>query len=242
MENNKYNFDYSDFDPEKDRSVKNDKASMSHKRILGYSKASDSMKEHYTTEEGKAHLEKRINAAVEGSANWRANNREKMLEYCKMGAEAADLSNKAKEWRQQNPERFEEIRKMATQAWIDSGYLGSDKHLKDCAKGGKNSSIVNLEKGNIGADSAMSRYKMARNRKKWAEALLNFKDKEFSSKDAKQYVTNKQFWNILSRSNLIYDTGKRGGYNNVVRYYALNMEEINNALNASTNKDDYFGK
>ena len=184
---------------------------------------------------------KRIEKAIEASAKWREENPEEHKIIARMGYDAAKekLHECQKKWREENPERFMEIQKMATDAFVNSEYFHSEEHFLSMSKGGVASSVVNLAKGNVGEDSTMSRYKIAKNRKKWALALMNIDKSEFSSKEAKQYVTTKQFHNILNRSNLIYDTGNRGGYHNQTRYYALNLDAINIALLVPDDFDCY---
>jgi hypothetical protein len=183
----------------------------------------------------------RINKATKASAIWKEENPEEHRIIARMGYDAAKekIHEGQKEWREENPERFIEIQKMANDAFLNSEYFHSEAHILSLSKAGVASSVVNLEKGNIGKDSAMSRYKMAKNRKKWALALMNIDKSEFSSKEAKQYVTVKQFHNILNRSNLIYDTGNRGGYHNQTRYYAIDLDAINIALLASDDFNHY---
>ena len=181
-------------------------------------------------------------ASSEGFHQWAKENPEHFKSNAMKGYLAAKESfhQGAKEWRENSPEEFKAVQEMAIKAFMESEYWHSDTHIASLAKGGVASSKVNLEKGNIGKDSAMSNYKKAKNRKKWAQALLVFKDIEFTPKDAMQHVTAKQWHNIKNISDLVYQTEKRSGYHNQTRWYKLNMKAIEIALAASDNFEDYM--
>lgn len=56
MENNNYNFDYTDFDPDQDRSVKNDKIYRTHQQILGDAVRGTQLQEYWKEDENKKRL------------------------------------------------------------------------------------------------------------------------------------------------------------------------------------------
>jgi len=244
MKDNKYQIDYTNFDPDKEYDINNDKIKMSHQRLIGYAKASETMKEHYDTEKGEEHKKKRVDAAVAAAAKWREENPEQDLANKKKAYEVSKENFHAgqKKWREENAEYFEEIRKAAIQAWLDSGYLGSEKHRADAAKGGVLSKKTNIDRGNIGPNSAMSRWKIAKKAKERAEILLAANlPKKFLPGEAAKAFTTKQ-WGYVRDSGLIIKLEEMGGYHNTQHYYKLNMKAIRKALKQSTNKDDYFGK
>ena len=138
-----------------------------------------------------------------------------------------------KQWREDNPEAFINARKLATESFVNGEYFHSDAHIQSLKKGAIASSLVNLEKNNIGKDSKMAKYKIALNRKKWAIALMPLIDKEFLPKEVYKFVTTKQWLNIITRSELVIKTNKQGGYHNCANYYVLNKEEVLAAVNSN---------
>lgn len=134
---------------------------------------------------------------------------------------------------------LENIRELANEAYMNSEYFHSEKHIASLKKGGVASSIVNKEKGNIGGgESNMVKYKMAKKAKERALMLMNLPN-EFTPKEATKIFTSKQWFNI-KKTNLVIKTEKRSGYNNKTPHYILNNEAIKLAIDTSDNPSDYF--
>jgi len=142
--------------------------------------------------------------------------------------------NANKQWREDNPELYAANTKLANEVFVNSDYFHSDEHIKSLSRGGTAASLVNMTKGNIGGkDSKMSIYKKALNRKKWAIALLPLMDKEFLPSEVYDFVTTKQWHNIMTKCNLVIKTDKKGGYHNNGNYYILNKKLVLEASNSN---------
>ena len=189
-----------------------------------------SMKGWYQTEEGKEHREVSITAMLEAAAVWREENPEKVKENASRGGIASGAIG-CKEWRAENPERAKEITALANKAFMESDYFLSDEHRASLSRGAKSSAKVQLEKGNIGPDSFMSKYKMEKNRVKWANALIKAGTEKNLPAHFKQFITGKTWHNVRTRSNLVIQLDEKGGHHNTQHFYKLNMDEINKYLN-----------
>jgi len=199
---------------------------------------SENIKEWYKTKDGKEHIIKSTKAMVEAGNVWRELNPDKVKENAYKGYLASNLNEEATKWRNNNPERFEEIRKSAVQSFLNSEYFHSEEHIECLKRAGKASSRINIEKGNIGKDSKMSSYKIAKKAKERAKLLLQLPE-EFLGSDAKKIFTTKQWYRIM-KTDLVIKTNKKGGYNNTNYYWKLNIDAIEYALQQSDNPDDYF--
>lgn len=133
---------------------------------------------------------------------------------------------------------LDNIRPLALDAFMNGDYWHSDEHKASLSKAAKASAKVNLDKGNIGKDSAMSKYKIAKKAKERAKLLLNLNE-EFMAKDAKEYFSKKQ-WFYVRDSDLVINTGRKGGYHNCHPIYKLNHKAIELALITSDDPKDYF--
>ena len=156
----------------------------------------------------------------------------KMVEENQARYERRQTSNK--EWRESNPDKFAEIQSLANEVFVNSEYFHSDVHIESLSRGGVASSVVNLEKNNVGSeDSKMAIYKRALNRKRWAQLLLDLGKDEFLTAETRATITNKTWFNITTRSNFVIKTDKKGGYHNTAHYYKLNKEAVLEAANSN---------
>lgn len=169
-------------------------------------------------------------ASQEAYKEWAAANPELVKERARAGGIASEAIG-CKIWREKNPEAFKAVQEMAIKAFMESDYWHSEKHIASLSKGGVASSVVNLEKGNIGKDSAMSRYKIAKKAKERAKLLLTLPE-YFKSKDANKLFTKKQWLRITNETDLVIKIS--------LGNYKLNYEALNEAMKNSTNPDDYF--
>lgn len=236
MEDNKYDFDYNDFDPEKKYEIKNNKSSMSHDRVIGYDNASEKMRSHFESEEGKEHLQKWHDSLINGGEEWRKKNPDLIKENAKRGGLVqgpiqGKLNVESGHW--------SKVQETGQKAFKESEYIGSKDFYDRSSRGGITTSQQHIDNGIIGKDSVMSKYRMAKNRKKWANCLIKISKDEFLPKDATEHMSQKQWLNIKTKSDLVIKLDKMGGYHNTSHYYKLNMKSINQALLASDNFDDY---
>lgn len=123
---------------------------------------------------------------------------------------------------------LERIRPLATKAFLEGDYIGSQAFYERSSKGGKITYNLNKENGNM---ERLADLKTRQNRKKWAKLLLDLKLEEFMPAAVRSTITIKTWFNITTRSELVIKTDKMGGYHNVCNYYKLNYDAINEALN-----------
>ena len=83
MKENKYEIDYTNFDPEKEYKVKNDRVNQSHERILGHIKTSEGRKK-YLEDNPDARA-----ALGENIKKWNKENPEQKKKYASMGGKSA---------------------------------------------------------------------------------------------------------------------------------------------------------
>ena len=132
------------------------------------------------------------------------------------------------------------IQPLALEGFLNSDYWHSEEHIASLSKAGVASSVVNLKKGNIGKDSKMSMYKMDKNRRKWAIAILPLGRKHWLPAEIKELITNKQWYSVRHRTDFTTRLDKKGGYHNTQYYYKLNLKEVKKYANMSEPKfSDY---
>lgn len=157
---------------------------------------------------------------------------EHMKEFCKTDAHKELVSKNGR--RNVESGHLESIRPMATKAFLESDYIGSEAFYDRSSRGGQTTAELNMNNGNLGGkDSRMAVYKRAINRKRWAQLLLDLGKDEFLTAETRDTITTKTWFNITKRSNFVIKTDKMGGYHNTAHYYKLNKEAVLEAANSN---------
>jgi len=127
MEDNKYNFDYDDFDPNKDYKVKNDKVSKSNSRIIYEDHESVRHDSEYQVKQSKKGYEKKLLTGYYES--------EEHAQHMQR------LEDKKQESGYYQSEIHSNVSKLgsivANENRIESGYYQSEEHAAIASRGGK---------------------------------------------------------------------------------------------------------
>ena len=124
---------------------------------------------------------------------------------------------------------------------LNSGEASKRGISYNSSKAAKASALSQIKNGKLGPNGAMSKYKKAITRKKWAIALLPFKGKKFTGTEARNYLSKKNWSDCRNLSNIVINTGERV-FDSRWNYYILNQKEVNKIIISKPNIKDFETK